>query len=593
MREPLRVLVVEDEAIQREALADMCRVVLGDLPADVAGAADGAQAVEKAATFVPDIVLMDIRMPNLDGLEGARRLTVARTPPPEIIFVTAYDDFAYTRQALNLGAADYLLKPVSLEELRHVMLAASDRVRATRRSAALAERTARRLRAAMPLLRLEVFRDLLDGALVCPSSSPALRERLGLAGVSGRLSVAAFFELKPAPEVATGAPSAPGPGAAETAVALQDVGVAFARRLRRELGSAWLTGPAGPGRIGLFLEPPPAQRGSLAREWGLRLAEALRTEARSHTGHPVATGVGEDHPGDAGLGESVREAWIALIHSERVGGDCLVHIWDVRDQADRGTPAAAFPAVGPLLDSIRRGQTGPAAALGSRLAKEMALGHDPRGDLAGVWIAEAVSLAGVAAIEAGTDPSLIRDAQARALRWRSGSSASSSRPALEMEQALVSFSRDLAALVQETQSDRQRGLVKRAVAHIRANFTRQLTLEDVAREVHVSHYYLSHLLRRETGKSFTDHLTQFRMAKARELMARLDLGVSEIADRCGFCDGNYFSRVFKRETGLTPSAYRKGFRPPSPGGATPSSPGARKSGGPAQGKSDAQGRPKT
>jgi len=103
-------------------------------------------------------------------------------------------------------------------------------------------------------------------------------------------------------------------------------------------------------------------------------------------------------------------------------------------------------------------------------------------------------------------------------------------------------------------------VVKKALAYMQANFDRPLTLEEVAREVHVSPYYLSHLLSRETESSFMEHLTAMRMTRARRLLAASDLPVGEVASRVGFSDGNYFARVFKRETGLTPSGYRRRAR---------------------------------
>lgn len=128
MSEPLRILVVDDEALARTRLRDL----LGDLDAElpnrvVAEAADGVEALEKAAAGIADVAFIDIRMPRMDGIELAQHLT--RLPqPPAIVFVTAYDQYAV--KAFELSAIDYLLKPVKaprlLEALRKARRVAPD-----------------------------------------------------------------------------------------------------------------------------------------------------------------------------------------------------------------------------------------------------------------------------------------------------------------------------------------------------------------------------------------------------------------------------------------------------------------------------------
>lgn len=555
---PLRLLVVEDEAIQREALAAMCRLVLDGRPAEVSEAADGAAAVEMAASLRPDIILMDIKMPTLDGIEAARRVAAGRAPPVEIIFVTAYDDFAYAKEALALGAADYLLKPVGLEELRKVLTAAWERVEAARRESERAERTARRLRAAMSVLRLQVFRDLLDGTLTSPSADTAQRERLGLAGVAGQPSLAMLFAPEPPPAGE----------AAGAALAEQDVAEAFGGILGRRVGSAWLAGPAGPGRLGLVCEPPADRRGESARNWALALADELKAEAERLTGRRVSAGVGKDRSEEGGLAASIREASGALAFSAQAGPGCLFHVTDVRAGTGPGPYAAALPPVGPLLNAIRLGQADQTAEAAARVSGELsfsARGADSPGP-ARVLAAELVALCGRAALEGGADPGQIRPLQEQVLQWLTAGPKDGPSPG-ELGETFAGFARDAAALARTAHSERRRGVIKRALACIQAGFTRPLTLEDVARQVHVSPYYLSHLLSRESGRSFTDHLTELRMGRARELLVSTELSVGEIAAEVGLSDGNYLARVFKRETGLTPSEYRRQARRGSPDGA--------------------------
>jgi two-component system response regulator AlgR len=112
----MKVLIVDDEQLARDRLARM----LSDLDGyEVVGqAANGMQAVERCNELGPDIVLMDIRMPGMDGLEAARHLA-GMEEPPAVVFCTAYEEHAI--DAFNVQAVGYLLKPVRRNDLMTVL----------------------------------------------------------------------------------------------------------------------------------------------------------------------------------------------------------------------------------------------------------------------------------------------------------------------------------------------------------------------------------------------------------------------------------------------------------------------------------------
>jgi response regulator NasT len=107
-----RILLVDDEALIRMGL----RAMLHDLGYEIAGeAADGQDAVEKAAALAPDLVIMDIKMPGMDGLEAARRIMATRPVP--VIVLTAYNQQGLVAEAAETGVLAYLMKPVREADL--------------------------------------------------------------------------------------------------------------------------------------------------------------------------------------------------------------------------------------------------------------------------------------------------------------------------------------------------------------------------------------------------------------------------------------------------------------------------------------------
>lgn len=108
----MKILIVDDEPLASERLGQM----LGQLPGmDCIGqAANGREAIAQVTALKPDLVLMDIRMPGMDGMEAAHHLRLL-DDPPALIFCTAYDEYAL--QAFDVAAVDYLVKPIRLERL--------------------------------------------------------------------------------------------------------------------------------------------------------------------------------------------------------------------------------------------------------------------------------------------------------------------------------------------------------------------------------------------------------------------------------------------------------------------------------------------
>lgn len=110
----IRLLVADDHAIVREGLNSILRSVGG---IEVVGEArNGLEAVSKAADLLPDVVLMDIRMADMDGVEATRRLR-AITPSARVIILTNYDEDELVFNSIRAGASGYLLKEVGVEEL--------------------------------------------------------------------------------------------------------------------------------------------------------------------------------------------------------------------------------------------------------------------------------------------------------------------------------------------------------------------------------------------------------------------------------------------------------------------------------------------
>jgi DNA-binding NarL/FixJ family response regulator len=120
----IRVMVVDDQALVREGLMTLLDAAPDITP--VVAAADGEEAVELCARHRPDVVLMDLRMPRLDGVEATRRIR-ATQPETEIVVLTTHADEESILDALRAGARGYLTKAAGITEIARAVHAAADR----------------------------------------------------------------------------------------------------------------------------------------------------------------------------------------------------------------------------------------------------------------------------------------------------------------------------------------------------------------------------------------------------------------------------------------------------------------------------------
>ncbi|MEU6179149.1 response regulator transcription factor [Streptomyces coeruleorubidus] len=110
-----RVLLTDDQPLVRHGL----RVLIADHPQlEVAGeAANGEEAVRLAEQLAPDVVVMDIRMPGMDGIEATRRITASSGTPPKVLILTTFDDDEYVYGALRAGASGFLVKDMDMDQI--------------------------------------------------------------------------------------------------------------------------------------------------------------------------------------------------------------------------------------------------------------------------------------------------------------------------------------------------------------------------------------------------------------------------------------------------------------------------------------------
>jgi DNA-binding NarL/FixJ family response regulator len=254
--EPIRVLVVDDQRLIRESIASLLNIQPG---IHVVGTAcDGHDAIDKADALGPDVVLMDVRMPTMDGVAATAALT-ARSPDCRVVMLTTFDDEEYVVQALRAGAAGYLLKDLPASELANAV---------------------RLVYAGVTQLDATAAAHLTAALSQHLGSGSANMPRDGLSEISGETSGAGPGERSgdgPHDELDDGPGANPGAGLDESrADRLSD-------RLARETGRAGRAFGAA-GTSGTAVDHPEARDGTLTS----REIDVLRLVAQGWTNREIA-----------------------------------------------------------------------------------------------------------------------------------------------------------------------------------------------------------------------------------------------------------------------------------------------------------------
>ncbi|WP_426451453.1 response regulator transcription factor [Paenibacillus sp. S-38] len=522
-RELLTVLIVDDEEPLRQELRSFPWEAYG---AELAGEAEnGEEALELCSRIRPDVIVTDITMPLMDGLELVRRVR-EQGMPAQVILLTCHSEFGYAREALKLGALEYLVK-VSLDEedLGQALGRAREEIRReqARRRSESGQRRAELSRLLVRALAAPQTGDAGPDGVPSPVGYPLCAARLLIFAVkNSRLQV--LHELQ------------------------EELAQLTLGRTADSRYAAVDWAPLSESELLLFLGPA-AGGGDSSREEAAALLCGLldRLEARVERELPQTAGrvrlfallkgpAGK--PGE--LLTAVRATEQAALCSFYEENRRVIH----GAIGDLSLPALSSPgpaALHAMEDKWREAARDP-ERLGAFLQEE--------------WIPWARSSA--------MEPAELKRRVCR--RWEDTLPASmdpeQKAVVLERLQAAESLS-ELARLLlrsREKSGDgrpRIRREVQQAQALIRQKLADPITLTSIAQEVGLSPSYLSRLFREEAGEPFNEYVTRVRIDRAAELLQSAPLKVYEVAEQVGIPSYRYFSQLFRSRTGVSPTEYKR------------------------------------
>ncbi|MFS0728173.1 response regulator [Paenibacillus sp. 1P07SE] len=530
------IIVVDDEAIFRRGLRAM--IAARDADWEVVGdARDGYEALELMQRLVPDVLLTDIRMPRMDGLQLQ---TIARERFPELIVVviSGYEDFSYVQQSMRSGAKDYLMKPVEREELHQVLdrLKVELNARVTSPADTVSAVDGRQLR---EHAAASISAGILRGAV--HQRDRELLRQLGIEFTSPYVNCLVIKLDKESVTQERYRSSDPSLFQLYIQQFVQEIldhrmpGFCF---VHSDTEVAALVNMSSPAMTEL-----------------LELAESVRRQIKSLSNLTVTIGVGRPAQGWESMPLPFREAEIALLYRLVEGGDKVIDYGSaVQSQFVR--PELKKWSWEALEQAINEGRRDQAELLVKQSVEELcAQAQTP--ELVLQQVCKLLIHYYELSEELGITREWLGSKDIRTLLVEI-CSISSSAELIEICRTLLGSL--TTSIIANGSQAAARDPIRTAERYLERHFRDQVTLQEVADKVFLNAAYFSTLFKLRTGRTFVERLTELRLEEAKRRLASTDEKIAGIAETTGFANIRHFNRVFKTETGTTPKEFRDEVR---------------------------------
>lgn len=481
----------------------------------------------------PDIIVTDIRMPKLDGLELTRRVKEL-LPRSKVILMTGFSDFEYARQAVQLGAFDFITKPFSLAHIEEIVVKAKKEIAAIRNQEDHIAELEQRVQESMPFLRQELFTLLLHHKVDEQEAEqrweyvkPDLESRdllvmiLEIDGFDDKHRDSPMNEL----ELARFALK----NITEETIALYTRGMVFRDSANRLV--AVLNTP---------LSAPAAV-----------IAEACCQHVRLYTSLTISIGIGRPVTYIHELYSSYDQALHALSYHFYTGGNAVISYEDIAN-TEMSLPRSIRTAEQEMVYALQSGNVEQALLTLDHILNEFTDRSPlPKPEY---FISLYYELAYMM-LRAIQDKVPMNELSDLNMIVREGR-VSSERSLTDMKKILHSIVTLGCERIENQNRSAAAKIIQEAIHYVKSNLDQDLSLSACAKAVHLSPSYFASLFKKVAGMAFSQFVTQERMELAKRLLLE-DRQIQEIADSLGYVERRYFTDVFKKYTQMTPSEFKQ------------------------------------
>lgn len=505
----------------------------------VGDAENGEDALEKIEVLEPDVVLTDIRMPYMDGLTLAEKIR-QRYPSTKVVIFSGYDDFEYAQKAIKLNVTEYILKPVNVEELTSILKRIKSNLDEEIEEKRNVSRLRENYRKSLPIIREQFFNDMVHRRLADDLIESKLREYdIPITGV--RKWIIAAIDVEKSDD------------RSKKTLSLHEeeelIPISVMQIVREKLKSYC--------RFSLFQSTAEAGMVVIAAldddNTTTGLIDVLGDickETKRILEVPVTIGIGHSVTGLSKIAGSYQSAVEALGYKAVVGSGITIYINDM-EPVGSGKLEFDNSDESDFISAVKFSPDEKIEAVMVRISGklESARVH---------YRQQQVYVFGVlnTVIQMIQQYDLnLEEILGGELEYLSVIDKLQKRE--EFGEWLLKTARKMNQAINQERDMTTRQVIQQAKQYIMDNYQNpDLSVEMICRHLHMSPAYFSTMFKKETGQAYIAYLTEIRLNKAVELLNKTDDKTYVIASKVGYQEQNYFSYVFKKKFGVSPTKFR-------------------------------------
>ena len=525
MQRLFKLLVVDDEAIEREALKFIVKNSNLEI-SEVMEASNGQEALAIAEKFDPDIVTLDILMPGLNGIEAGQILR-ERKPELKIVFVTAYDSFEYAHEAIKIGVEEFIVKPGSDEKTLEILQSCIRQLEEERQRKRQKESLEVKINQISVYLENEFVNSVVNGEIDEQHAADYLKFMLDEFEEGFGVVIDVDFTR----------------GNSITHFPRNTIRKKLTQKLSELLDEdiKFMAHQAKNTIHILFFGYSPGMRSYYIKliEDGIRM---LDEDLNEQFAARLYYGVGAQY-------NSISRLWKSFSQAKAAARNMQLSILE---NSDGGQPSANSLEIteDELWLSIINGNEDAVVQKADHILDDIIFASNDMNEaklkLYEFFILMSRYLDRERQLKQAVPENVFDDLKNIESRG-------------EARKYIHEYLFEIFKALKEQRSGNTAVILDKAIRFIDQNYHENLTLEDVAYEAGFSTYYFGKLFKKTFGVTFTDYLTNLRIARAKELLKDPLLTVKGVTYRVGYMDPNYFTRVFKKSEGITPTEYRIKF----------------------------------
>jgi len=538
-----KVVIIDDEPIIRKGLRNI--INWNQFGCEVCGeAADGISGTELIKNELPDIIISDIRMPDVDGLTMIKEIRYC-VPDSKVIILTGYRDFEYVQEAIKVGAFDFILKPTKIEELTSIISRAVKELKYYRDKAEEIENLKILFEQNIPVLR-EKF--LYDVIYEIKTNATDIQAKMSLFGIE----IGRFITVVIENETSEGG---------EKEIEQYDKHLyqyGIVNSFNEIFSDSFKVTSITLNEIwhAFVIEPKEPQAQCMAEINDK--CSYLQKIIQSCFGFTVTIALSSEGNTISELPVKFKECREALGHKFYLGSNSIIYYNDLNAffKLEDYSELERYGKV--LIEGIKSGNLKTVRdSLNDIFGYIDEIGCIDREYLKSfywntIYLINKIRMS-----------VLIAD-NARNLNRRDIGNLQKTvfkcDNIKDLNAILESVALDIARKVYNYNNKSMKLVLRKAMDYLQEHYREQVTLNEVSEHTYVSTYYISRIFKKEAGKNFVDYLNEIRIQKAKELLQNIRYKTYELAEMVGIPDAHYFSKLFKKYEGVTPTEYRDSLK---------------------------------